>query len=645
MSTRAWMLGLALWAAGCAARAPVDSRRTALGEAGQSAAALYVLDSGWYPGSYIYHGSHYDCIWVDLAVRNDAFDKQVGIVWTGDGWQTSHTAFAGYEGALPDGRERWGLDVRDAVAQIAGRPRAEVEYAAFATMNGVTSWSPYRNHYIYDRVTPAAPLRLLSSSAALDGDGHARIRGVVRALNTPDARRVFVRYSADGWKTFAEAEARFDGPDFSFELPIDGDPAAIEQVELALRLEAGGEVAWDDDGGRSYAVRLAPRLVDPRYANAPAGPSGGIKTLVAHAETALPVSAVTLRFDDGRVVALPDRSAGDSDASGFTPDGELSAVVSSVGFSRGPHGVEIEVAAGPFVRRFAGPTLDVDDQIAPLGGAVVGAGETPWSFARQADGQLLVMTEQRILRYASLDAAPIAFAASPVNLSVGDVALDGAGHVYALGSGALVRWNEDGTVDAGFGNAGVLALAAAWDGVPLCAAADFAADAAGIYVLDSCNARVLRFSPAGAFVDALSVASAGASTAYPLHATMHQGRLWVATSWYDDAARASLLEIAVAPGAPMAVRASHALDFDVDAFAVADDGYWVIHGLTDLEHLDAGGHVTAIWTGGGRLSLEPAGSLDLAKHVALEADGTIDVLSVDGAHLERFRATPGAAAD
>src|SRR5687768_11284684 len=49
--------------------------------------------------------------WIDLDVRNDAYAKQVGVVWIDrvreDARGTWHVAPATYEGTRPDGRETW----------------------------------------------------------------------------------------------------------------------------------------------------------------------------------------------------------------------------------------------------------------------------------------------------------------------------------------------------------------------------------------------------------------------------------------------------------------------------------------------------------------------------------------------------------
>ncbi len=82
-------------------------------------------------------------VWVDIAVRDDAYDKRVGIVWTdlvrdpaGSPW---HTAYAQYEHALSSPYEQWGVDVTAGV-YVAIEPSPHIVFAAFVEMNGQTYW-------------------------------------------------------------------------------------------------------------------------------------------------------------------------------------------------------------------------------------------------------------------------------------------------------------------------------------------------------------------------------------------------------------------------------------------------------------------------------------------------------------------------
>jgi hypothetical protein len=120
-----------------------------------------VLASG-HDSRYVYKGAYSESFWIDLSVRNDAQQKEVVVVWTFDDWVTQQVASASFEGNLEQRRERWGVDVRDFRTQWGQAP-LEVKYAAYVRMNGQTHWSIYRDHYIYEAVSPAAPLRLLDS--------------------------------------------------------------------------------------------------------------------------------------------------------------------------------------------------------------------------------------------------------------------------------------------------------------------------------------------------------------------------------------------------------------------------------------------------------------------------------------------------
>jgi hypothetical protein len=73
--------------------------------------------------------------WIDLRVRNDAYDKHVGVVWIDrvrdDPSGPWHVALAHYEGDRGGGFETWGVDV---VAKVMGgiEPNPLITYAAFA---------------------------------------------------------------------------------------------------------------------------------------------------------------------------------------------------------------------------------------------------------------------------------------------------------------------------------------------------------------------------------------------------------------------------------------------------------------------------------------------------------------------------------
>ncbi len=55
-------------------------------------------------------------IWVDMAIENLGYEKDVTVVWTSNDWATWHESPAFYEGTLVDGREQWGADILEAGA-------------------------------------------------------------------------------------------------------------------------------------------------------------------------------------------------------------------------------------------------------------------------------------------------------------------------------------------------------------------------------------------------------------------------------------------------------------------------------------------------------------------------------------------------
>jgi hypothetical protein len=473
----------------------------------------------------------------------------------------------------------------------------------------------------------------MQSGAGLDGNGRASVHGVVRALNVSAPRRVFIRYTFDGWSRFAEVEASWVGPDFAFVVPFDGDAAATDEAAFAIRLEAGGETAWDNNVGANYHVPLAPRLASATWGNAPTAASAGPKMLQGAVATSLPVTSVRLRFDDGTLLDLPTGTQTTSQLLGFGSTGGFWAMIDTAPFSDGPHGVVIETTAGPFARSFTGPVWLNDHGIRSSGGTPIGNGETTWDFATTASGHTLVLTDNHVLDYAALGAAPTAFeTATPTGL--GQLALDGAGRVYALGGTSLTRWHEDGSLDRSFGNNGQLGLQGTYAGKALCYSSDVSADASGFVVVDSCNARVLRFGVDGSFVDALSLLDTAGLT-FALRVERVADRLWVSGSTFTNgASHWQLVELSTPAGAPMQLVAAHPVSGDVEFFAVAADGFWTTYGSV-LYRLDAAGALRATWTGLGNGVTLP-GNLGIARRVVASADGSVAVLDVEGSAIQRY---------
>ena len=121
----------------------------------------HIADGAWGNGAQIYgNGFAYETknFWVDIAIQNLGYNKEVGIVWSDNQWFSWQEASAWYEGSLGDGYEAWGLDVvpcgisdtrrygkfwvesngyEQSISSSAGK---YLEYAIYYTIDGVTYW-------------------------------------------------------------------------------------------------------------------------------------------------------------------------------------------------------------------------------------------------------------------------------------------------------------------------------------------------------------------------------------------------------------------------------------------------------------------------------------------------------------------------
>lgn len=150
-------LAAASAASACAVDDPGDRSAAELASTG---GAIRVLGSGkWFtplgcpspdPSTCMRQG-HF---WVDVEVRNDAYEKQFGVVWIDtvrdDPDAPWHVALGSYEGALAPPYERWGVDVTTGV--YGGiEPNPNLRFAAFVEMAGQISWD---NNGGADHVVP-----------------------------------------------------------------------------------------------------------------------------------------------------------------------------------------------------------------------------------------------------------------------------------------------------------------------------------------------------------------------------------------------------------------------------------------------------------------------------------------------------------
>jgi Carbohydrate/starch-binding module (family 21) len=581
-----------------------------------------------------------ESFWVDLSVRNDAYDKEVAIVWSSDGWASQHVAYASYEQPLPDGREQWGLDVTLGQFWSGHQRPAEVAYAAYVRMAGTTHWDRANDHYVYQPVDANRPVRLLRAQVGYEPGVGAVLSGAVRVFDLDDAKQVSVRYTTDGWRSFRDVDASWArDDDWSFRIEGLGLGTLPEEVAFAVRYRAGGRELWDAAEGANYRRKLQPELTfqAPR-GSAGLGASGIVSASVA-ARTDLPITRVQLAVDEATW-------------------GEPYAQFSTAALEDGTHTlhgrVELE---GGFVAE-AQTSFTVKNRFAPLGvwrptlpETREGARGSSWGFAVGADGRVYLQWERPwesfdaplyhgVLRYASFGdaAAPFVYQALPSGPNayppnVWDIAVDESGRVTGLHNDypgvSLFAWDEDGRL-------GAPAAIAGFDVGRAIAAGDGSLWIVGTCPgwRSTCAPGVSRVSEAG--VEHVDLPDDVTSPERPWAidpgaATFADGALWVLRG-------RTITRVAPDAHGRLAVgdviTFADGVDVSSDALARGADGRFYVLSSQSLLGFSPDGKLEGAWSFGGTDALPGGNSLPRA--LAVLADGTIAVLDVSGASLVRF---------
>ncbi|MCB9655293.1 MAG: hypothetical protein H6729_14320 [Deltaproteobacteria bacterium] len=644
--------------------AAYDESVAASVESRLSQAPVRLIDSGHY-GAYVYHGITRESFWVDLSVEGGASSKEVGIVWTADDWATSKRVLASYEGALPNGREQWGVDVRDF---YTGYGPVEVRFAAFATLDHVTSWSPFRNHTIYQPVSPERPLRRLDSALHLDANGEASLEVKARALNVEGAI-VWARVTTDGWATWRDAMGQRDGEEWVVRCPVEGD--AIETVDFALAFEADGKTFWDNNDRKNFVHRVLPIITDAGFGDIASIAASGIRLYRAHAASDLPITGVRVYVDGQLWKTLEPLEVGSGyDSPGFFERGDIRVVLPLTDLSDGGHTLSLDVSVGDRSRHFDPVSfLVASDLFREESWATnVANDSTPWDIEVAPDGAVYLMRDYLVEKYDAFgDPEPsVVFELPPVNHTGRRITVDPEGRVYGIYPGQdLVRWLSDGTLDSSFGTGGLVKLDGAYEGTQICFPTSVAATSARIYVSDSCNSRVLSFDVDGRFVEAVKLGLVGEGLSISGNIVYEAGNLWVVRTAYRwrsraadegdagararlDAAETFLVRLTDAnvsgggggSGQATGLTVEEVLEVDADVgapqdFAVTAAGFWMVDGSSRTLHfVDRTGQRVSTWCGGGRIDLP--GALDLPQGVGVLSDGSVAVLSVGTNRVERF---------
>ena len=262
---------------------------------------------------------------------------------------------------------------------------------------------------------------------------------------------------------------------------------------------------------------------------------------------------------------------------------------------------------------------------------------------QDASGRLYVApggswgTDAPVLRYDSWGAAApgLTYAALPNQSRPQSLAVDASDRVYAVVAymdAAIYRFGTDGALDATFGAGGAVDLSAPVMGAPVCYAGAVAVNTHHIYVADTCNLRILRFTLAGVADGAFAMPDNGYPV--PMGLFADGDGVWMLRSH-------QIVRIADAANAPMTVGQVIPLDPTLNGpkglTRGADGVFWTGDGVAGIQAVGTDGARVAGWWGGGTYDL--LGAFELPQDVVTLPNGDVAVLGADGPRLVRFDGT------
>ncbi|NXL32681.1 PR3CB phosphatase, partial [Glaucidium brasilianum] len=151
---------------------------------------------------------------------------------------------------------------------------------------GLRDSRPAACRYVLDFPQPSADYatfcsRLHSNLVCLESClvQDCALSGTVRVRNIEYEKKVMVRITSDGWKSFRDISCQYlrstygsaDTDVFSFELVLPKPSVSCRATEFCISFQCGQKTHWDNNDGRNYTICRAGTTAPPARAQESAG--------------------------------------------------------------------------------------------------------------------------------------------------------------------------------------------------------------------------------------------------------------------------------------------------------------------------------------------------------------------------------------
>eukprot|EP01085_Mycamoeba_gemmipara_P004589 Mycagemm_TRINITY_DN8459_c0_g1::TRINITY_DN8459_c0_g1_i1::g.4589::m.4589 type:complete len:254 gc:universal TRINITY_DN8459_c0_g1_i1:125-886(+) len=184
------------------------------------------------------------CFEVNIRIRNDTYEKKVGIVWSDDDWKTCHKQPAHYDRALEHGYECWTL-----TAGPISEESAIVEYRMYVTMCGHTVWAANPSYRVEDPISADKKIVLECGMLAWNPVSGICLEGRVRISDLFPKSRVMVRYTTDDWQSYSEGQCQLIHGTLWYFRVEHIDPRVV-RVQYCVSYDR----SWDNNCARNFVV-------------------------------------------------------------------------------------------------------------------------------------------------------------------------------------------------------------------------------------------------------------------------------------------------------------------------------------------------------------------------------------------------------